>query len=397
MGNTEFKGQTRESYLTSHSHQWIDLFNSKIKTIPQEVYDLQPEGLCLAMNPISLNDNLGKKLQCLHFLDLSQCNLMVLPNCIIQLTQLEELVVSRNALAILPALPESIEKLDLSYNVIVHLPEQLSQLPKLFHVSIEGNPCEKLVRHQILKGRAKGGKFLGKKFANERLRFTQEELDALCNTFESIADENHVLDELHFENRLGLLNVPDMIFSECLFRSFEKGSSARGQIDIRSFLLTMGILFKGTVDETLRFVFNLYDRDADGFLELQDLLDVSRSSLISAVYLADHFRKKYESSSGVEVKMKAFDFTLRTNGRYLTNSTTSVIPETDSMIREVLSTIWPFLKEVLIKRFKQMDINGKGKVSLQDFSRYQFSKFPEVKKFLSFYSEILRYGCEVCL
>jgi hypothetical protein len=53
--------------------------------------------------------------------------------------------------------------------MLVKLPEQLFQLPNLYFLNIEANPCEKIVQKFTLKGRANSFKLLDKEIPSDRL------------------------------------------------------------------------------------------------------------------------------------------------------------------------------------------------------------------------------------
>ena len=53
-------------------------------------------------------------------------------------------------------------------------------------------------------------------------------------------------------------------FSEIVFKAYDKDGN--GQIDFQEFVCTVGIASRGSIDEKLRWAFNLYDIDNNGFV-----------------------------------------------------------------------------------------------------------------------------------
>jgi len=167
---------------------------------------------------------------------------------------------------------------------------------------------------------------------------------------------------------------------------------SRDELDVRAFLLGLGIIFKGTVEEKMAFCFNLYDLDYDGFVELQDMLDVTKSALISSIHMTNRYRDDLAKQSSVS-PMSEFNFSIRTN-QVSKSATGTNLPLGDaiSAAEQVVAGQWPYLKETITKRFKSMDRSGKGKITLQDFTRGNFNRFPELNQFLQFHGSILSYG-----
>ena len=52
----------------------------------------------------------------------------------------------------------------------------------------------------------------------------------------------------------------------------------------------------------------------------------------------------------------------------------------------------PYVKEILSKRFKEIDRNNKSRVNFEDFKKYWFSRFAELNQFTTFYATMLRNG-----
>lgn len=64
----------------------------------------------------------------------------------------------------------------------------------------------------------------------------------------------------------------------------------------------------------------------------------------------------------------------------------------EEIIRKVFNNQWPFLKEIITKKFKEIEKKDSNKISFKEFSKYWFSKFSEINQFLLFYGSIIRFG-----
>ncbi|PRP86624.1 hypothetical protein PROFUN_05103 [Planoprotostelium fungivorum] len=389
--------------------RWVDLYGSKVKQLPADLFvngtpetsrrgttqmapKAQVEGLCLSHNPFALNDDLSR-LNHLQYLDLSHCNLLTLHKSITSLTELRELNIQRNSISVLPVLPSSLEKFDASHNMILQLSEQISTLPKLYFLNLDGNPCAKRAKSITLRGRAKTGKMNGKEVTLEKLRFNVEELDALYKVYEDLVNPaDGLIPSTSLVQRMGLSMVGDTTFVDSLFRVLERYGS-RDELDVRAFLLGLGVIFKGTVEEKMTFCFHLYDLNYDGYVELQDILDVTKSAIISSVHIANFYRNDFTKQSGRAGQSSEFTFGVKTSQTSKSSTTVNVaLGDPNYASETVVLSQWPYLKEVVTKRFKGMDRHGKGRVNLQEFIRGNFNRFPEVNQFLIFYGSILSYG-----
>lgn len=89
----------------------------------------------------------------------------------------------------------------------------------------------------------------------------------------------------------------------------------------------LGVIFKGTVDEkmncqcqetvslTIVVAFQLFDLDSDGVVSLKEVRKVVKSSLVSAMYLAERSRQEFESDENVKVKTKEYEVELQYEGK----------------------------------------------------------------------------------
>jgi Ca2+-binding EF-hand superfamily protein len=380
---------SKKKAIRSPSFGYIDLSEARLKEVPQEVLMLRPKGLWLCENPgikVPQAVMVDSAMNMLTYLNMSRCNLLNLPKKSFEsMTSLIELILSHNSLSSIPIIPQSIQKLDVSHNMLMTVPDHFQSLPSLYDLRLDGNPCA--FNRREPRGR-KTVEIMGKSVTIDNCRFDQEELHFLVHKYLSISGRKG-LDTITFKTRFKLNGCQDTAFIDSMYQLFLRRSSKNDIVDLRGFLLVMGVLFKGTVEERLDILFELYDLGENGFIKLSDFLRVTKSCLASSVYMAEMYRNQADGGEHFTVNTVQLEVQLQPNERTQIPSRVDVGSALD-MVNKVLELQWNSLKTMATKKYKEMDIVRKGKVDRKHFNRYFYLHFDDVIAFLEFYGSLLR-------
>ncbi|KAJ4462171.1 putative calcineurin B [Paratrimastix pyriformis] len=104
---------------------------------------------------------------------------------------------------------------------------------------------------------------------------TRPELSFISQTISESIRRDGVIDRQEFQQALGL---KDNLFADRIFQLFDENGD--GIISVDEFICGLSVFSKkGTLEEKLRFSFNVYDVDQDGFIDRRELFEILRACL----------------------------------------------------------------------------------------------------------------------
>eukprot|EP01138_Halocafeteria_seosinensis_P010784 gb/GECG01011014.1/.p1 GENE.gb/GECG01011014.1/~~gb/GECG01011014.1/.p1 ORF type:complete len:1451 (+),score=219.92 gb/GECG01011014.1/:1-4353(+) len=173
-------------------------------------------------------------------------------------------------------------------------------------------------------------------------------LSVLKFTFKDLAARGSTGKDIDKNTFLKAFPLPGLI-GERLFTLFDKDES--GVINYEEFIFGLAIWCRGTVEERMEFLFNMYDLNGDGYVSKADLRTMLNHLPREVVRTMD--RGSLDVSSNSELHTAAVD----------------------SMVK---------------RAFEECDLDRDGKLSFQSFAKW-LEKTPEILQFLS---AVFPYGTE---
>lgn len=178
-------------------------------------------------------------------------------------------------------------------------------------------------------------------------RFTYKEVAALLQLFEEFSGGNtHRLERTQFRDELcKRFHITDDFLMDRIFRAFDKGS--KGYLRAEDFICGMSTLVIGELDDKMKYTFQVYDLNADGYISREEMFHLLKNTLVKQSTEEDPDEGVKEL---VETALKKLD--TDHDGRVSYADFKSAI-QSDTLMLEFLGTCLPtdddrktFLKEI---------------------------------------------------
>mmetsp|Transcript_24409 Transcript_24409/g.35872 ORF Transcript_24409/g.35872 Transcript_24409/m.35872 type:complete len:819 (+) Transcript_24409:77-2533(+) len=231
-------------------------------------------------------------------------------------------------------------------------------------------------------------------------KFSKDELHILRATWTDLAERNHGkgIDKETFKQYFPL----DGLLGDRFFAQFNiKGSEL---IDLDEFLTGLSICSRGTVDEKIHFIFNMYDTSHDDTVskeELTTLLNHVPKSVLgmnsmheSATHILDDADQTHRNNdciqsdssptiSGKAVQENVPTEFLRENGVKTAQDTTPIVVEDkDPNVVDAYTN-----RDIVEKAFQECDLNHDGRLKYEEFKMW-VQRTPSI---LNYFDSILPF------
>eukprot|EP01137_Pigoraptor_chileana_P035838 Opistho-2@30495 len=111
--------------------------------------------------------------------------------------------------------------------------------------------------------------------------FSRLDLDGLHARFKHFTPPPHAekIDRAKFRDVLhDLFDIDDSLLMDRVFRTFDRDND--NMISFDEWIAGLSVILKGTLDEKLKFCFNVYDLNGDGYISKEEMFQMLQKCLI---------------------------------------------------------------------------------------------------------------------
>ncbi|XP_050993323.1 calaxin [Labeo rohita] len=115
--------------------------------------------------------------------------------------------------------------------------------------------------------------------------FNKTETECLIRLFHELLGEQaerraaHGLDRVKFRNILhNTFGMTDDMMMDSVFRAFDKDNDT--YISVKEWVEGLSVFLRGTLDEKIKFCFDVYNLHGDGYISREEMLQMLKDSLI---------------------------------------------------------------------------------------------------------------------
>ncbi|KAK7494736.1 hypothetical protein BaRGS_00014134 [Batillaria attramentaria] len=111
-------------------------------------------------------------------------------------------------------------------------------------------------------------------------RFTYKEITALLKLFAEFSGGNKQrLERTQFRDELcDRFQITDDFLMDRIFRAFDKGS--KGYLRAEDFVCGMSTLIVGELEDKMKYTFQVYDLNSDGFISREEMFHLLKATLV---------------------------------------------------------------------------------------------------------------------
>jgi len=118
-----------------------------------------------------------------------------------------------------------------------------------------------------------------KKNPDRPCRFSKTDIACLLNMFSEFSNKKHRLERMQFRDELcNRFSITDDFLMDRIFRAFDKGS--KGYLREEDFICGMSTLVKGTLEDQMKYCFQVYDLNSDGYISREEMFHLLKNTLV---------------------------------------------------------------------------------------------------------------------
>ncbi|KAK3719181.1 hypothetical protein RRG08_009695 [Elysia crispata] len=115
-------------------------------------------------------------------------------------------------------------------------------------------------------------------------RFTAREITSLLDIFMKFTQgcsNKHRLERVRFRDELHKsFQITDDFLMDRIFRAFDKGS--KGYLKPEDFVCGLSCLLVGTLNDQMKYCFQVYDLNSDGYISREEMFHLLKSTLVKS-------------------------------------------------------------------------------------------------------------------
>ncbi|XP_051948696.1 calaxin-like isoform X2 [Xyrauchen texanus] len=115
--------------------------------------------------------------------------------------------------------------------------------------------------------------------------FNKTEAECLIRAFNGLLEEQeeriagHGLDRVQFRNILhNTFGMTDDMMMDRVFRAFDKDNDS--YVSVKEWVEGLSIFLRGTLEEKIKYCFDIYDLNGDGYISREEMFHMLKDSLI---------------------------------------------------------------------------------------------------------------------
>lgn len=113
----------------------------------------------------------------------------------------------------------------------------------------------------------------------KKTHFSKSEIESLLTMFKTITKNLDRMDRLKFRDVLhNSFDMTDDILMDRVFRAFDRDNDS--YLSMSEWVESLSIFLRGTQEEKIKYAFNVYDLNGDGYISREEMFQMLKTSII---------------------------------------------------------------------------------------------------------------------